>query len=459
MVIFPPVMSTLSLVVFAFTIFATLRVLYLISPFHLLSKFPGPKLWASCRIFWAYHHFKGDLVFKIKALHEIYGPIVRIAPNELSFISAGAWKDIYTANNDLRRQLPRDPFVLPPPPPDIPGDGLVLQPDDAAHAALRKQLGYAFTNKALDGQQPIIQHHINTLINRFRKLSEFTKSEPRGNIVDFAKWMSLVTFDIAADVFLGAQMGSLDTGEYHDIAARINGSNTTGAVLSCLARFGLVQILFKLGAREMARQQKEFNSKSMPLIERRLKDHEDGTDHDRRDICSYILNEKEDAKRGSSWTKDNLHLLAISVIVAGTETTGTAITGTMWFLLNNPECLGKLVTEVRGAFPEEADIHMTAVSKLPYLSACIEEGMRLATPAPFSIARKTPADMTIAGVKVPKGTSVGVPQYAAWHIEQNFDQAMDFVPERWLDGTQFVAGEKKGFVPFGVGPRNCLGKK
>ena len=447
----------LALGLVALLTFSLVRILYLISPFHPLSKFPGPKLWAACRIFWAYHQFKGDLVFQIKALHDIYGPVVRVAPHELSFTDTAAWRDIYTVNNNLKQQLPRDPYVLPPPPPDVPGDGLIMA-GDVAHARLRKQLAYAFNTKALDEQQSLIQSHIDTLIDQFRNFTVSAITDQNAAVVDFAKWTSLATFDIVAELAFGERFGCLEKGEYNDLAARITGSNATGALLSCLARFGLLNLVWKLNARAMARQQKEFNSKNLPMIERRMKEHEDGTDGGKRDFCSYILGKNEDGE-SQSWRKEDIHLLAISFIVAGTETTGTTLAATMWFLLKNPRCMAKLAAEIRGAFREERDIDMAGASKLQYLLACIEEGLRLATPAPFSIARKTPADMTVAGLKVPRGTSVGVPQYAAWHVERNFDRPMDFIPERWLDGDQFVPGEKRGFVPFGVGPRNCIGKK
>ena len=451
--VFPQFLTVLVLGVGALLVYPLLRILYSISPLHPLYRFPGPRLWAASRIFWAYYHFQGDLVAQIKALHDVYGPIIRVAPNELSFTDLAAWRDIYTVNNSLKRQLPRDPFVLPPPPPNIAGDGLVMAAD-VPHASLRKQLSYAFTGKALNEQQSLIQGHIDTLVNQFRQLAVSADTDH----IDFAKWTSLATFDIVAELALGERMGCLEKGEFNKLAARITGSNTTGALLSCLARFGLLPMVWKLNARETARQQEEFNNMTLPLVERRMKEHEDGTRGRKPDFCSYILGEDGNSDL-PPWRQEDIQLLAISFIVAGTETTGTTLAATMWFLAACERCMSRLTAEIRGAFQEEGEIDMAGASKLSYLSACIEEGLRLATPAPFSMARITPADMTIAGIRVPKRTSVGVPQYAAWHAEQNFNSPMDFLPERWLDdNNQFVPGEKRGFVPFGVGPRNCIGK-
>ena len=62
---------------------------------HPLSCFPGPHLWACSRVPYVLSLQNGTLPIKIKALHDIYGPVVRVAPNELSFITPEAWKDIY----------------------------------------------------------------------------------------------------------------------------------------------------------------------------------------------------------------------------------------------------------------------------------------------------------------------------------------------------------------------------
>ena len=62
---------------------------------HPLSSFPGPRLWACSRVPYIFYLQNGTLPTKIKALHDYYGLVVRVAPNELSFISPEAWKDIY----------------------------------------------------------------------------------------------------------------------------------------------------------------------------------------------------------------------------------------------------------------------------------------------------------------------------------------------------------------------------
>ena len=75
--------------------YSVVKCLYNISPLHPLSKYPGPRLWRATRLCASYHHAAGDLYQQIAAIHEKYGPTVRIAPDELSFTAPAAWSQRY----------------------------------------------------------------------------------------------------------------------------------------------------------------------------------------------------------------------------------------------------------------------------------------------------------------------------------------------------------------------------
>jgi len=75
---------------------------------HPLASYPGPKSWAASRIPFVIFSTRGTLHYKIAELHEKYGPVVRIAPNELSYTSEDAWTDIYHTS---RPQLKKDPAI------------------------------------------------------------------------------------------------------------------------------------------------------------------------------------------------------------------------------------------------------------------------------------------------------------------------------------------------------------
>ena len=94
---------------------------------------------------------------------------------------------------------------------------------------------------------------------------------------------------------------------------------------------------------------------------------------------------------------------------AGSETTATALTGVASYLVTHPQTLRRLTSEVRTAFASEEAITLAAVERLPYLSAVINEGLRLCPPVPMIMPRIAPKEgATVAGSWVPGG--VGLPR-------------------------------------------------
>src|SRR5208282_5607350 len=101
---------------------------------HPLSKYPGPKLWALSMIPYGIHLFRGGLPYAVSELHEKYGPVVRILPNELSYITEDAWNDIYgkfPGKPQLVKKIPN----VPGPPRKF--NGLFTAESDTDHARMR----------------------------------------------------------------------------------------------------------------------------------------------------------------------------------------------------------------------------------------------------------------------------------------------------------------------------------
>lgn len=99
-----------------------------------------------------------------------------------------------------------------------------------------------------------------------------------------------------------------------------------------------------------------------------------------------------------------LHSNAATFMLAGTETTATELSGLTYYLNQHPEKLARLKNEVREAFTSIDDMTMVNLSQLPYLSACIEEGLRMYPPVPGAIPRITPqSGASVAGRWIPGG--------------------------------------------------------
>jgi len=132
----------------------------------------------------------------------------------------------------------------------------------------------------------------------------------------------------------------------------------------------------------------------------------------------------------------------------------------MW-LMRSPDAYKKLTDEIRTTFPKVTDMTFLALQVLPYMNACIEEGMRIFPSIPTGLTRTVPkGGDSVAGEWLPGGTTVSVYSWAATHVETNFVDPESFVPERWLENkpAKFNGDRQDASQPFSLGPRGCIGR-
>jgi cytochrome P450 len=223
--------------------------------------------------------------------------------------------------------------------------------------------------------------------------------------------------------------------------------------------FNLLDTLHSLFAdtTALARIRTDFANMAREKVERRLEKIKGYADS-KPDFWSHVIANQE--VEGKRLERGEMHSNAITLLVAGSETTATTLTGTTYFLLTHPSAYAKLVHEIRSAFTSPTDITMDKVNKLSYLHACIQETLRAYPPVPTGFPRVVPrGGATISDLYIPGGTSVYVSQHATNHSERNFREPDMWVPERWLGDEKFEADRREVVNPFSFGPRACLGKK
>lgn len=143
-------------------------------------------------------------------------------------------------------------------------------------------------------------------------------------------------------------------------------------------------------------------------------------------------------------------------IGAGIETTGDTLCWLLWEL-SQPEHRGKvskLRNELMSAGPEES------LDSLPYLSAVVQEALRLWAPGTVPLPRYVPSEgRHIDGYFIPGGTIVGCTAYSMHRIDTSvFPDADHFLPERWL-ASEGHTDRQRLFFAFGLGARTCIGKQ
>lgn len=158
------------------------------------------------------------------------------------------------------------------------------------------------------------------------------------------------------------------------------------------------------------------------------------------------------------------YMMAFDMLMAGVDTTTSAVSGVLYCLANNPEKQRILREELRNALPNK-DTPFTPenMDRLPYLRACIKEGARM-FPAVFGISRQVGKDIVLQGYQVPEGTRVAMATMILQYQDENFPRAKEFLPERWLrENTSDCQVPRHThsylYFPFGNGPRACVGKR
>lgn len=187
---------------------------------------------------------RGELTFKLLPLHEKYGPVVRIAPDELSFTHPDAWKDIYghrVGKNHSVLELPkarrfyRTRGTLP---------NIISEEDRSHHGLVRRVLSHGFSDQNLRAREPVITGYADTLIRQLRKLSgpppdDEISSPMEGASVNMTAWYSWVTVDTISHLTFGEPSGCLDHAEQNHWVEAMNSTVLDFIPLQIVAYLGL----------------------------------------------------------------------------------------------------------------------------------------------------------------------------------------------------------------------------
>ena len=174
--------------------------------FHPLAKYDGPRLWTAFRFPFIRALVSGTLPHRVKSFHEKYGRVVRVAPDELSFIDPAAWRDIYP-QNFLRPHEYKDK------PPGKAAENLISA-SEQDHARFRRILAPAFSERSVYEQEAIVTEHADALIRSLKRLVTHDSSQNTA-VVDLLRWLNYTTFDIIGAFIWGSSFGCLEQGVSH----------------------------------------------------------------------------------------------------------------------------------------------------------------------------------------------------------------------------------------------------
>ncbi|KAL3206390.1 hypothetical protein MRX96_040120 [Rhipicephalus microplus] len=180
---------------------------------------------------------------------------------------------------------------------------------------------------------------------------------------------------------------------------------------------------------------------------------------------SEVQGERRDDKvangslRSRALTTEEIINAASVLFIAGFETTATGLSYIFFALAKHPDVQEKLRQEVIDAVGTHGLLdYDTVMKKLKYLAKVVDEGLRLYPPALTFVTRQAKEDFEYNGMKFKAGTNFMAPQYQILTDQRYFPNPMEFNPDRYSSGNE-AAFTKAAHIPFGVGPRNCVGMR
>ncbi|KAI8949521.1 isotrichodermin C-15 hydroxylase [Xylaria longipes] len=415
--------------------------------FHPLRKFPGPLLQRASGLPWAIQHTHGVQAHKTQKLHDQYGPVVRIGPNHLSFTDIKAWKDIYghRVGNDLHSNEMGKSATFVKTIREVPTS--IINADREEHSRFRRALSHGFSDAAMRQQEPEIVKYVDLLIERLHE-----ECDQGNKKLNLEAWFNWTTFDVVGNLVFGQSFNCLKNSETHPWIEFIFKSIKGGATLVAMTYLGfadLVQVLFRLGSFSILRVQQYTDA----MVESRL-----SMKQSREDLFEGLVKRQDDWNLSFKKLSSNAFIL----VLAGSETTATTLSGATYLLLTHPEVLEKLKHEVRSSFQDASQININTVGNLKYMLAILNESLRLYPPVTAGLVRSVPkGGADIAGHFAPEGTLVEVQHWAVNHSKENWADPWEFKPERFLGTNEeaLQAGNKlEALQAFNVGPRNCIGR-
>ncbi|KAK8080848.1 hypothetical protein PG997_008666 [Apiospora hydei] len=415
-----------------------------LSPFHPLSSIPGPRLAGATYLPEFYYDAVkfGTYTKRIQRLHEAYGPIVRISPNEVHCNDPAFSDEIY-ASAGRRRDKPLH---------QIRGSGAVSgaifsTAGHELHRVRRNAFAKFFSRAQVAKLEGKVQRLVQTLCDKMMSAG--------GQPFDVTEAYSCLSTDVVSDYAFGESFGFLDQEawkpNFRGPACSIN------RPVFLFRFFPASRYLSTLALGSMSR--KGFKEP--------------------RPISMRVSGEKTRPCSAHFWSQispeqeKSIHRLtdeAAALLTAGSETVSWALTVITYHLLDKPDILRRLCRELERALDPSGGLpSWSSLEKLPYLGAAISEGLRLSYGLSSRTARiATHEDLIYRGVWrgepcqyiIPRGYAVGMSAALLHHDEDLFPDSHAFRPERWLlsgDGSIRNKELERHLLTFSKGSRSCVG--
>ncbi|XP_062181416.1 cytochrome P450 94A2-like [Phragmites australis] len=345
------------------------------------------------------------------------------------------------------------------------GDGLFAA-DGRLWSFQRKVASHAFSSRSLRRfADDVLAVHM-----RRRFLPFLDAAAAAGTAVDLQDALRRFGFDTICHVAFGVESAALLEGAHDSQHEALFAAFDAALEISfrrALTPATWVRRLTKLLDVGKSRRLREavdvIDGYAMSVVESKEARQRNGLEDNDKDLLSRFMaamDEEDGSELGAMFPTPEakrrfLRDVVVSFVLAGKDTTSSALTWFFWLLAANPRCERRVHEEAasRGDGDDLKGMH--------YLHAAITEAMRLYPPVPFNGRVAVRDDVLPGGAMVRAGWYANYSAYAMGRMEKLWGKdCMEFVPERWLsDGGEFVPVDAARYPVFHAGPRVCLGKE
>ncbi|XP_058536475.1 cytochrome P450 3A6-like [Ochotona princeps] len=329
----------------------------------------------------------------------------------------------------------------------------VTNSKDEEWKRIRTLLSPTFTSGKIKEMLPIIAHYGDVLVKNLSQEAE------KGKPVNLNKIFEAYSIDVITATSFGVNIDSLRNP--HDPflknLRRLLNLNFFSPLHFSVTLFPfLTPVCEALNISRYPRDVTDFLKTFVEKIkEERLKDNK----KHRVDFLQLLINSQNSKEVDSYKALTDTELVAQSIafLFAGYETTSNTLSFTMYLLATHPDIQQKLQQEVDAAFPNKTLVTSDAVMQMEYLDMVVNESFRL-YPVGSRIDRTCKKDIEINGVFIPKGTIVAIPMYVLHRNPKYWTEPCEFRPERFNKKNKDKINPYT-YLPFGAGPRICIGMR
>ncbi|MGA0599965.1 cytochrome P450 [Caulobacter sp. KR2-114] len=319
------------------------------------------------------------------------------------------------------------------------GNGL-LGTDGELWRRHRRIMAPAFDPRSVAGYGPAISRACDGFYGHWDQL-------PPGGEVDIGAEMSRLTLRIIA--------GTMFSADSDDVIGLVAESMKDGIGIG---PFSILDVLPVIGRMRMDRRVQQMAERFRPLdaaINRMIDARQKDPQGSAADLLGRLVG-AHDEGGDAALTSREIRDQVITIFIAGHETTAQAMTWTWYLLSQHPAEEARLHEELDrvlgGRTPTQEDL-----PNLAFTRRVVEESMRIYPTAPGISARVAVADDEICGVKVRKGQAIAIAPWLLHHHKTLWDDPARFDPDRFL--PERSAGRPRlAYMPFGAGPRVCIGQ-